>query len=175
MHQLSSPTARVLGCALVLIATGAALATAFSQTSPTPSQHGQHTQEVAAVDRARLHPGIVLSTDYTASIGGNPPAPVFVVDDPKGGVLALVGRSTHLGCRVAWVNRAGYERFEQDPRVAFEDPCGGALFALDGDCIGGPCARGLTRLVTTTAGSQLHIELNRSIPGRARTIDYFGN
>jgi Rieske Fe-S protein len=44
--------------------------------------------------------------------------------------------------------------------IAFEDPCGGSTFALDGRCIGGPCPRDLDRyavkLVDHTATFDLH-------------------
>ncbi|MDQ1435836.1 MAG: cytochrome b6-f complex iron-sulfur subunit, partial [Actinomycetota bacterium] len=84
------------------------------------------------------------------------------------GFVALVGRSTHLGCRIKWVHAAGYRRFETHASVAFEDPCGGSLFALNGACVGGPCPRALDRLATTRTGRSLRINLHQITRGRAR-------
>jgi Rieske Fe-S protein len=143
------------------------------------------TSGLVTLDVARLHPGDVLATRYTASV---PPLdaqrracslrvgqacpqaphhiPVFVVDVPDEGMVALAGRSTHLGCLVRWVHAAGYQPFEHHPQVTFEDPCGGSLFALNGDCLGGPCPRGLDRFSATTTGAELQINLNEVNLGR---------
>jgi Rieske Fe-S protein len=93
---------------------------------------------------------------------------VFVVDVPREGIIALVGRSTHLGCLVKWVHAADYRRFEQHPEVTFEDPCGGSLFALNGDCLGGPCPRGLDRFSATENGTELSVNVSDVNLGRKR-------
>ncbi len=131
------------------------------------SQHGRPpiAARVVTVEVADLRPGEVLETRYKVRVG-NLNAPVFVVDVPHEGVLALVGRSTSGGCRVEWVRAPGYRRFESDPRVAFEDPCHGALYALNGDCLGGGCYRGLDRVAATRTGTELRIDLNATHRGR---------
>jgi Rieske Fe-S protein len=156
--------ARVLGglVALVAVIATTALVASFSYDGNGTKQRG-----VAGVDVAGLRPGDVLTTRYTASpTNTETRATVFVVDVPGEGVLALLGRSTHLGCRVEWVHAAGYHRFEQRRDVVFEDPCGGSVFALNGDCVGGPCPRGLDRFSATVGGTQLRIDLTDINPGR---------
>jgi Rieske Fe-S protein len=63
------------------------------------------------------------------------------------GVHALWARSTHLGCRT--VPRAG----------GFEDPCGGAMFALDGRCVSGPCARDLDEFPIVQDSGATYVDL----------------
>lgn len=130
--------------------------------------HGSPASGVVTVDVPRVRSGDVVSTSYTASVANLHAAPVFVVDVPHEGYVALVGRSTHLGCRVEWVHAAGYRRFENHPDVVFEDPCGGSLFALNGECIGGPCPRGLDRFAVATAGAILRINLRETTTGQPR-------
>ena len=134
----------------------------------TGRQH-HDSSGVVTLDVGRLRPGDVLTTRYKVSAAGfSRGAPVFVVDIPHEGIAALVGRSTHLGCRVLWVDAAGYRRFEHHPGVAFEDPCGGSLFGLNGACLEGPCPRALDRLSTTTLGTELRINLSEIVSGAPR-------
>lgn len=154
---------------LIALAVSAALvAGTFLVVSLSTSGRNQNASGLVTVDVAGLHPGEVLTTRYTASVANLHHTPVFVVDVSHDGIVALVGRSTHLGCRVEWVHAAGYQRFEQHPEVTFEDPCGGSLFALNGDCLGGPCPRGLDRFSATTTGTQLRINLTEVNLGRKR-------
>jgi Rieske Fe-S protein len=135
---------------------------------------GEHPEPstIATVNVSRLRPGDVLVTDHFVSLPNQAsPAPVFVADTPENVLVALIGRSTHLGCRVQWVHARGYHRFETHPEVAFEDPCGGSLFALNGDCVGGPCPRGLYRLRSTSTGAELRIDLGEIIDGKPRSPD----
>lgn len=70
----------------------------------------------------------------------------FHVTNTEGGVLALYGVCTHLGCLPRWV-----ETNEQ-----FECPCHGSKFSLDGGYITGPAPRALDRFpveITYTDGS----------------------
>jgi Rieske Fe-S protein len=158
--------------------------------SMSTSGHRHDASVLVTLNVAGVHPGDVLTTRYTASL---PPlksqrlacsyavthacvanrhyvhrVPVFVVDVPDEGIVALVGRSTHLGCRVQWIHAARYQRFEHHPEVTFEDPCGGSLFALNGDCLGGPCPRGLDRFSATASGMQLRVNLRKVVLGRKR-------
>jgi Rieske Fe-S protein len=121
---------------------------------------------LVTVEVSSLPTGGVETTPYTVSAVHD--APVFVVNAPQDGFVALVGRSTHLGCRIKWVHAASYRRFETHASVAFEDPCGGSLFALNGACVGGPCPRALDRLATTRTGRSLRINLHQITRGRAR-------
>lgn len=91
--------------------------------------------------------------------------PVFVVAEKHERFGAFLGRSPHLGCRVSWVGDPIYPRFSDVQQDAFEDPCSGAMFTIDGGCFAGPCARGLDRLHTTLANGTLRIDLNTLIAG----------
>ena len=146
-----------VGLAVLVVATAAVVA--LSQGNRDRASSGW-----VAVDVSRLAPGGVETTHYSVLDR----APVFVVDVRGAGVLALVGRSPHLGCRVEWVAAPGYTRFEKHAAVAFEDPCGGSVFGLDGACLGGPCPRGLDRLATRRTGERLQVNLDDIITGPRR-------
>jgi Rieske Fe-S protein len=157
---------RVLGALGALIAV---IATTAVVVTLSENRHPRHAAGVVTVDVAGLRPGEVLTTRYTAMPGNiKTRAPVLIVDVPGEGVVALLGRSTHLGCRVEWVHAAGYHPFEHRPDVAFEDPCGGSLFALNGDCVGGPCPRGLDRFSAAVTGRELRINLTDIAAGHPR-------
>ena len=145
--------------ASVTLVVGAVLAVSLS----TRRQH-HDSSGVVTLDVRELRPGDVLTTRYTVTKG----ARVFVANVPDEGFVALLGRSTHLGCRVAWVHAPGYKRFGRLPGVAFEDPCGGSQFGLNGACLDGPCPRGLDRFKTTGIGSQLRINLSEIESGAPR-------
>lgn len=154
---LGDVRARVL---VVLALSAAVLAGTALALWISTSGHRHEASGLVTVKVADLHPGDVLTTRYTTSVADRQHVPVFVADVPHEGMVALVGISTHLGCRVEWVHAPGYQRFEHHAQVAFEDPCGGSLFALNGDCLGGPCPRGLDRYSATSIGTELRINLN---------------
>jgi Rieske Fe-S protein len=151
-----------------LVAIGGLAVTVAVIAALSVGTHAGSSSGFVTVDVSGLRPGDVLTTGYTVSVANLKAAPVFITDTPNEGVVALVGRSTHLGCRVAWVHAAGYRRFETHPQVVFEDPCGGSLFALNGECLGGPCPRGLDRLATTRTRSVLRINLREITRGPPR-------
>ena len=139
----------------------------------------EHASGVVTVDAARLHPGDVLAPRFTVQAKNSKEYSyfVFVADVPHQGIIALLGRSTALGCRVTWVNAAGYQRgvvprarrwYQQHPEIVCEDPCQGGLWALNGDCLGGNCPRGLARFPATLTGTALRINLNAINLGRKR-------
>jgi Rieske Fe-S protein len=150
------------------VAIGALATTLAVIAALSVGTHGGSAPGFVTVDVSGLRPGDVLTTDYTVSVANLKAAPVFIADSPNEGFVALVGRSTHLGCRVAWVHDPGYRRFETHPQVVFEDPCGGSLFALDGACLGGPCPRGLDRFAATATRTVLRINLREIRRGQPR-------
>ena len=106
-----------------------------------------------AVDVSDLHPGDVMPVDVTLPGAKHKKARVFLVRRDDKQVLALLGVSTHLGCRLWWPGDPRFgEGFTMSARVEYEDPCGGSVFATDGACIGGPCPRGLDRYPVTVDG-----------------------
>jgi Rieske Fe-S protein len=52
--------------------------------------------------------------------------------------------------------------------IAFQDPCGGSVFAIDGDCIGGPCPRGLDRYPVEVHGDTAEIDVTQLVKGPPR-------
>jgi len=94
--------------------------------------------------------------------------PIFVVHLRGDGIAAYLGRSTHLGCRLEWVGDPHYQRFTNAQDVAFEDPCGGSVFALDGSWVGGPAPRALDRYGVRVVGDTAEIRVNRLIMGQTR-------
>ena len=122
-----------------------------------------------AVDVSALRPGDVLPVDVTLPGAKHEQARVFLVRRDDKHVLALLGVSTHLGCRVLW---------PEDPRfgagvaltdkVEYVDPCGGSVFATEGACIGGPCPRGLDRYRVTVDRGTAEIDLTQLQTGPAR-------
>ena len=74
---------------------------------------------------------------------------LFVVSDPRGGLVALSQRSPWLGCRMTVVTRAAALDFGHAVQSAFEsgflDPCHGGLYSLDGEHLAGPGDRALNR------------------------------
>jgi len=94
--------------------------------------------------------------------------PVFVVHLPHDGIAAYLGRSTHLGCRLEWVGDPKYQQFTGLPHVAFEDPCGGSAFALDGSWIGGPAPRALDHYPVHVVDDTAEIHVHRLILGASR-------
>jgi Rieske Fe-S protein len=94
--------------------------------------------------------------------------PIFVVHLRGDGIAAYLGRSTHLGCRLMWVGDPKYHRFTNSPDVAFEDPCGGSVFALDGIWVGGPAPRALDHYPVRVVDDIAEIRVNRLIMGQTR-------
>jgi Rieske Fe-S protein len=146
----------------VVLAAGALIAFAVNSRS----QHDKSA--VVTVDVRGLAAGRVLTTRYTIAAGGLHHAPVFVARENNGHLVAFLGRSTHLGCKVALANDPRWPRFKQPPNVAFEDPCGGSVWALDGDCVSGPCPRGLSTFPLKVTGATAEINLSLTVPGKPR-------
>ncbi len=164
---MAAVRARVLAVAVMVITVAAIAATGYAVASG--SEHAGRATGIVRVDVARLRPGGVVVTGYRYRTRPDEPgAPVLVAETYRHTYLALIGVSTHLGCRVEWVHASGYRRFEHFPQVAFEDPCGGSLFALDGSCIGGPCPRGLDRIGSSLVDAHLQIDLRDRVPGAPR-------
>ncbi|MDQ1432118.1 MAG: Rieske [2Fe-2S] domain [Actinomycetota bacterium] len=141
----------VLTAVAILLAGLAAL----SALRGTRTARSTTTVELAA---AR---GRVLPVDVELPDAAHTKARVFVVRPAGRPVMALLGISTHLGCRLLFRGDPAFGRgFPSLDGIAFEDPCGGSSFALDGRCVGGPCPRDLDRyavkLVDGTATFDLH-------------------
>jgi Rieske Fe-S protein len=97
-------------------------------------------------------------------------ARVFVARTAPRKVQAYLGVSTHLGCRLLLPGDGGYGRgfTKTSRRFFFEDPCGGSLYSLGGDCTGGPCPRGLDRYAVEVDDGIARIDVGKLITGPAR-------
>jgi Rieske Fe-S protein len=84
--------------------------------------------------------------------------------------MAFLGVSTHLGCRLLAPGDPWYgEGFTRTSlRYLFEDPCGGSVYALNGDCTGGPCPRGLDRYGVKNVDGNAEIDLKHLMAGPPR-------
>lgn len=80
------------------------------------------------------------------------PVPIFLVNDPSEGLIALYARDPHLGCGVRWV--------ETDQR--FVNPCHGEQYSLTGEWLAGPSPRGLDSFtVTVTQAGEIWVDVSK--------------
>ena len=119
------------------------------------------SSDATTVDVSGLRPGEVVPVHVTLPDADRSEARVFVVHPSGRPVMAFLGVSTHLGCRLLYRDDPTFgDGFSRVDQFAFEDPCGGSTFTLDGRCVGGPCPRDLDRyeveLVDHTATFDLH-------------------
>lgn len=86
-------------------------------------------------------------------------------------VDAFLGVSTHLGCSLVTRGDPTFgQGFARTPDMApFEDPCGGSAYALNGDCVSGPCPRALDRYTVQVSDGTARIDLDRLAPGTPRS------
>jgi Rieske Fe-S protein len=130
---------------------------------------GQASNRGTTIDVATLRPGHAVPVSVTLPGAHRTRARVFLVRPTGRPVLALLGVSTHLGCRLLFRGDATFdEGFAAPEQVAFEDPCGGSTFALDGRCIGGPCPRDLDRYPVELAHDAATFDLHDLVRGPAR-------
>ena len=159
--------AAVGGLVVVLLIAGLTLLVARAHPrGVTPG--AATTPRIVDVDVHDLRPGTVLTSRYTFSARELHHAPVFVARQNDGRVLAFLGRSTHLGCKLLLAEPATIRRFTFVPNVVFVDPCGGSLWALNGTCLGGPCPRSLDQFHVEMVGDSAHIDLSQIIRGKGR-------
>jgi Rieske Fe-S protein len=155
----------VLSSIAVLVVGAVAL---FALWGDGPTRKGFTTVNVGD-----LHRGDVESLTVTFPDQSKPKPPkyarIFLVRQTRRRVDAFLGVSTHLGCRllVPGDRRYGNVVTPSDASV-FEDPCGGSAFALNGDCVGGPCPRGLDRYPVEVHDDIAEIDLNHLVTGPKR-------
>lgn len=72
--------------------------------------------------------------------------PIFIVNDPEGGLLALYAFGPHLGCRVLLASEFPSDMGQPlSEEVAFVNPCHLERYDLGGAYLAGPSPRGLDR------------------------------
>ena len=125
---------------------------------------------VVTVNVAELRPGHAqaVTVELPNKKGSN--ARVFVVRRRGHAINAFLGVSTHLGCRLLLPGDARYGQgfTTTSRRYIFEDPCGGSVYALNGDCTGGPCPRDLDRYAVEVRDDTAEVDLNDLITGAPR-------
>ncbi len=97
-------------------------------------------------------------------------ARVFFTRTSPHTVHAFLGVSTHLGCRLLLPGDGGYGRgfTRTSHRYFFEDPCGGSVYSLRGECTGGPCPRGLDRYAVDVRDGTAEVHLGTLVTGPKR-------
>ncbi|HKZ86354.1 MAG TPA: hypothetical protein VJ793_22215 [Anaerolineae bacterium] len=85
--------------------------------------------------------------------------PIFVVNDPVVGFLALHGRDPGSNCQMRWVPETG----------RIEDPCSGSKYTRTGEYISGPSPRSLDRYpITVGENGDVVVDLSTFQPGQPR-------
>jgi Rieske Fe-S protein len=97
-------------------------------------------------------------------------ARVFLTRTGPNDMKAYLAVSTHLGCRLRLPTDRGYGQgfTRTSPQYFFEDPCGGSVYSLRGDCTGGPCPRGLDRYAVKVSDGKAEVDLGKLITGPRR-------
>lgn len=84
------------------------------------------------------------------------PVPVYLAADERGELCAFYQRDPRSGCLFPW----------QRGENAFADPCSGAHYRLSGECVDGPCVRGLDRFgIERRIDGRLVVRIDRFMPG----------
>lgn len=94
------------------------------------------------------------------------PIPIFLVHDPADGFLALYNRDPHLGCRTMWIEADERPWVGVDQR--FVTPCHGEQYMRTGECIAGPCPRGLDRFRVQVVDGQVIVDVRQLMAGPPR-------
>src|SRR5262245_26794758 len=117
----------------VVLIVAVAFVAAFRNTSMNDKPNSFVRIDAHALEEGRY--AYVRST-ADVLVGGERQHEVDLIVVRTGGeVHALWARSPHLGCRVEPIRKL---QTKSAPGVAFGDPCGGSLFAIDGRCLDGP-------------------------------------
>jgi Rieske Fe-S protein len=147
----------------MLLLIGAAVLVALWGDGPTPPG-------VLSIDVAGLQPGRARAVSVELPDKKRTNARVFLVRRRGHGIDAFLAVSTHLGCRLLLPGDAHYgDGFTQTSRrYLFEDACFGSVYALNGDCTGGPCPRGLDRYAVRLVDNHAEIDLRHLIKGPPR-------
>jgi hypothetical protein len=104
-------------------------------------------------------PGSVTALNLPASDQADSMIPIFLVNDPAAGFLALYRQDTRSGCQVIWV----------ESLRRFEEPCLASKYSQTGEYLSGPTARGLDRYpVSLTESGEVTVDVSRRLPGPAR-------
>ena len=108
---------------------------------------------------ADYQPGSITAMHLPAPNRGDLAIPIFLVNDPAGGFLALYQRDPGSNCQVKW----------SEVLQRLEDPCSGSKYTRLGEFIAGPAPRGLDRFpVVVTESGDVLVDVSAFQPGPAR-------
>jgi Rieske Fe-S protein len=155
--------------AVLVVATALVLGAA-SVITVAVWRRGSSESGVVNVDLAHLRRGSVLTSAATVKAANLQRAAIYVARESDGAVLAFLGRSTHLGCRVLLTSDRQVRRMQHASNTVFEDPCGGSQWALTGVCISGPCPRDLDRFPITVTDDRATIDISTIVVGSTRHV-----
>ena len=93
---------------------------------------------------------------------------MFVVAEPDHHIKVLLTRGPRIQCRIENVPPQDQLSL-QGRKLVFEDPCGAALYTLDGACMAGPCANGMEQFPVAVTNGRARIDLNTTIAGQPRS------
>ena len=104
-------------------------------------------------------PGSVVAVQLPRPDRPDQSVPIFVVNDPVVGFLALHGRDPGSNCQMRWV-----------PEVErIEDPCSGSKYTRTGEYLSGPSPRGLDQYpVTIGENGDVAVDLSGLQRGQPR-------
>lgn len=85
----------------------------------------------------------------------------YIVKQESGEFLALYQKDPHLGCTVPW--RPDFEFHGQTGW--FRNPCHRETYTLSGECVFGPCPRGLDRFPVEVVGDEVRVDTSPLICG----------
>ncbi len=86
--------------------------------------------------------------------------PIFLVNDPVEGLLALYASDPHLGCRVSLASDLPPDPgFDLPAKVVFLNPCHFEQYDLLGRYIAGPSPRGLDRFSVSVEGADVVVDV----------------
>jgi Rieske Fe-S protein len=149
----------------LLLCGGVAIFLALWDGGPRSSRTG-----VLTVGLSDLRTGSAKAVAVSLPDKKHTKARIFVARGRSRDVTAFLGVSTHLGCRLLLPGDPGYGQgfTRTSRRYLFEDPCGGSVYALNGDCTGGPCPRGLDRYAVEVRDDTAEVDLNHLVAGPPR-------
>ena len=115
--------------------------------------------EEDSVDRARWADGGLVA-DLNVGQPVRPAGQSFwLVRGEDGGVTALVARSPHLGCLIAWRE----DQVFQGQRGWFRDQCSGSNFDLNGAIFSGPSPRGMDSFQVSIIDGRMRVNVEEVI------------
>src|SRR6266542_6008609 len=107
----------------------------------------QGSAKALTLNAAFLNPNLAYAPSSqgnptaTGPIGKQTPIRVWVVKDQTEGLLVMLNRSPHLGCRITRPDELKNQAFASEVasfHAFFVDPCGGSMFSYTGRWLKGP-------------------------------------